>query len=303
MRQPGFIGRSVIVAALAFAVGGASLTLSAFAEPTVDIKDSSGSAASSTPSPTFKPLDQRLRGLVKPVKQVTLTAPLEGIVKQILVKQGQRVKLGDPLVRLDDELQVTTVEMAKLKSEDRTDLRKAELQRDEAQVQLDQMEELLKLNAAKEWEVRKLRVQRDALIAAVDAANYQITLAKVNLELERKKLERYKLVAPFSGVILRIPVEEGSTVNSNDQVISVAQLDTLNAELFLPDSLYGKLEIGKEYRLAAEAPVDRELVGKLTVAEPVFDTASHTFRCVLEIQNVGEKLPAGFNARLVWPQP
>lgn len=246
--------------------------------------------------------DERLRGLVKPEKQVVLTAPLEGIIKEISAKEGQAVKNGQELIHLDDDLQQLTVKIAQLKAADDSDLKKAQLLLEESKIQLERIEGLHRDDAAREWEVRKARVQRDANIAAVEAATFAQKTAKQNLALEQKKLDRYTLRAPFDGRVLRIPLEEGATVNTNDQLITLVKIDKLDAELFLPVTLYGRLSEGKAYRLRAEAPVNKVLVGKLKVIEPVVDAASQTFRVVFEIDNPGEALPAGFNARLIWPQ-
>jgi RND family efflux transporter MFP subunit len=274
------------------------------ADAPASLKDSTPPAAASSGKPAFLPTEERLRGLVKPLKQVTMTAPLEGIVKELLVKEGDRVKLGQPVARMDDELQTVSVAIAKLKAADETDLRKQTLLLEESKIQLERMTELEKTDAARSWEVRKSKLQRDASEAAVDAAKYQIEVAKANLVLETKKLDRYRMLAPFDGRVVRIPTEVGASVNAQDQVITIVQIDVLEAELFLPTQIYTEFRknVGKEYRLMAESPVNKELVGKLIVAEPVFDAASQTFRCVIHIDNKGEELPAGFTARLIWPQ-
>jgi multidrug efflux pump subunit AcrA (membrane-fusion protein) len=161
---------------------------------------------------------------------------------------------------------------------------------------------LEKSGAAQEWEVRRTKLQRDATAAALESAESQKRLAEENVKLEQTRIERYELRAPFGGTIVRIDTESGATLTSRDPMLTLFAFDPLEAVMFLPVDLYGEMEMGKDYRFAAEAPVDRELTGKLKTIEAVIDSASRTFRCVFTLQNSDHKLPAGFTLRLIWPQ-
>lgn len=247
--------------------------------------------------------DERFRGLVRPSHQVQLNAPLDGLIGSIRVEEGQSVKAGDILAKMDDSIQKVALASAKLRAADDSEIRRQKLLLAEADIQLERMIGLEKSGAAQEWEVRRTRLQRDATAAALEAAEAQKRIAEENVKLEESRLERYELIAPFDGTVVRIDTEAGATLSNRDPMMTMFAFDPLEAVMFLPVDLYGKLEIGADYHFEAEAPVNRDLVGKLKTIEAVVDSASRTFRCVFTIKNPDMKLPAGFTIRFLWPQP
>ncbi len=246
--------------------------------------------------------DERFRGLVTPNKQVVISAPLDGIVAEILVEEGDEVEQGELVVRMNDAIQRVAVLSAKLQAEAKAEIRQARLALEEAEILLEKIQDAFEGNAASEWEVRRTRLQRDQAEAALEAAHEQKTLAQENLNLERERLARYRLTAPFTGRVIRTIAEQGATLAQTEEMIMIAQLDPLEGQLFLPVELYGELQVGATYQLEAEDPVNQQLTGKLKTIDPMIDAASRTFRCVFTIENPESKLPAGFTVRLVWPQ-
>ena len=243
----------------------------------------------------------RYAGMVSPSKSVILIAPLEGLLKSVSVQEGQRVKAGEVLAVMDDGIQKVVVESAKLQAENEAEVRKAAVTLEDAKIQLDRIQAAAKAAAANEWEVRRTKLQVDQAEAMLDAAKAQLAVAKVNVRLEQEKLDRYILKAPFDGTVVKRSAEPGSTLTRTDPIVTLAALETLEAQVFLPIELYGKVELGKTYKLAADEPVSKELQGKLKTIDPIFDTASRTFRVVLTIDNPGGRMPAGFTVNLVLP--
>ena len=235
-----------------------------------------------------------IRGMVLPDQQAVLHAPVAGIVLEIAVEDGDRVKAGDLLVRMDDEVQQAVVESAKLRARSDAQLQRAELEFEEAKIGLERMEEAQQRRAAREWEVRRAKLRRDIAEVAVRAARENRQLAAAEVELETRRLERFSLQAPWDGVVLSTPAEPGTTVTREDAVVRLVSLAKLKAEIYLPAEMYHKVEVDKTYRLRGLAPVNRDLEAVLTFAAPVIDPGSQTFRCVFTIDNADRSLPAGF---------
>jgi len=170
-------------------------------------------------------------------------------------------------------------------------------------VNLQSTREAFESGAAEQWEVRRARVQRELAQVAVEAAKEASAVAEAELKLERRKLERYTLRAPWAGYVARIGVDPGATVTGDSGVLQLIDLRALKAEFHLPVELYDKINTGQRYRLAAEPPVNRRLEAECTLVTRMIDPASETFRCVMRIDNADGKLPAGFAVRLIWPQP
>jgi len=242
---------------------------------------------------------QSMRGMVLPGKQVLLNAPVDGTVATIGVEEGQHVKADALLVQMDARIQQAVVAAAELRAGSNAELERAKLELEEANVTLDRMTEAFEQHAAREWEVRRAKLRRDIAAISVEAARETRQVAAAELKLESERLDRFKLVAPWDGVVTRVPAEEGATLSRSDPVVQLVSLAELKANIYLPAELQPKVEVGRTYRLTASAPVGRVIEGKLTFADAVIDPASQAFRCVFTIDNADGKLPAGFAVELV----
>ncbi len=245
-------------------------------------------------------LAESIEGLVKPSHQVTLSAPLDAIVQTIPVDEGERVEAQAEVARMDDQLQVVRVMSARLQAESEAALREAELVLAESQIMLDRATQAATKDAASEWEVRRSKLQRDQAQAGLDDTKDKIEVAKVNLVLEEELLKKYRLNAPFAGIVLRVHTEEGATLQRGGEIITLVQLDPLEAEFYIPIDLDGQLAVGQSVDLRVDAAIAAArsiptVNATVKSIDPVVDSASRTFRAVLTIPNPGTRLPAGIS--------
>ncbi len=240
----------------------------------------------------------RYEGIAYPSKQVVLNAPVDGKLAEILFEEGERVREGDLLAKMDDAEQRVVVESARLQAESEAEVRRAQYALEEARILLERATESYEKDAASEWEVRRAKLQRDQAEADLVLAQDRQKLAKANLELEQARLERMRVLAPFDGEVIEHSAEAGATLTQTDPILAVAALDPLEAHINLPVSVYPRLEIGKTYELEAGEPINAILPGKLKHIYRIIDSASETVRCVFTIDNPDSKLIAGFPVRL-----
>ncbi|MEM7576860.1 MAG: efflux RND transporter periplasmic adaptor subunit [Planctomycetota bacterium] len=241
-------------------------------------------------------LSEIVEGLVVPSARVTLAAPLDGIVETIAFEENQPVRAGDVVVKMDDAIQRVEVLKATVRVESQAALEEAELIQQEMQIMLDRAEDALARNAASDWEVRRARLQRDQAIANVASTKDSMKLAEAELVLQKEVLAQHELKAPFDGRVLRQLVEPGATLQRGGEMLILVRLDPLEAEVFMPIEAYGDLSAGQTYQLTPDPSIQAQpLTATLTTIDPLIDSASRTFRCVFEIANPDERLPAGFD--------
>ncbi|MFW6058953.1 MAG: efflux RND transporter periplasmic adaptor subunit [Phycisphaeraceae bacterium] len=250
-------------------------------------------------SPPALSLASPVQGLVRPSQQVTLRSPLNELLDELHVAEGDAVEQGEPLVELDRRQQAMAVEAARFEAESEARLRKARLMVEEAVFSLEQVENLAEKDVAGEWEVRRARLQKRQAEADYELAEERIEQARLQYELQRTRLERYTIKAPFAGVVHRIQAEPGALLSGDQEILHLIALDPLHAVVHMPVGVYGELREGGRYRLRAGSPVNETLVGELITVSPVLDPASESFRCVFEIPNPDARLPVGFTVELI----
>lgn len=245
----------------------------------------------------------RYQGLVMPDQHVQLGVPREGILKSLMVKEGDHVKAGQLLLVIDDREQAARVHVARLKTELTAELKRAGLAVEEAKINMEMVKRANDQDAASDWEVRRARLQYEQQLATVEALEEEMKVASAMLEYEQAGLEQFSLKAPFEGEIVDVMTEQGATLHREDEVLTLVSIAKLRAELRLPMVWYGKLKRGETYQLQLGDPVNKRVMGKLIFIDPRIDPASRTFRCVFSIENQDGSIPAGVVARLAENKP
>jgi HlyD family secretion protein len=214
--------------------------------------------------PAFKPASNPYRngiyanGIIESAQQsganVNIYAEVAGTVTKILVREGERVKSGTPLLQLDDSVQRSTAGSAK------ASIAVAEASVANVQAQY------AKLKAS--WDLDPRSVSKDAL----DTASNAVRSAKASLELARKQydasnavLGKYSLKARADGVVLAINTAVGSYISSQ------GGFDSYTGG-FLPVIVMGNPDNGLQVRCY----VDEILIQRLP--EPARMSASMSIR-------------------------
>jgi RND family efflux transporter MFP subunit len=172
-------------------------------------------------------------GQVKPAVTIDLRAEASGIVESVAVKEGDRVALGQVLVRLDSKLAQSAVDQAE------ANLRQAELQDEATKLDLDldalevrraALDRAQKLHAQgllpkdqlelKELEYRSAVRAVERAKRSIASSQSRITQAKAALDQARTQLTHTTIRAPFDAFVLRRQVEVGSGVAGVSQSAS-----------------------------------------------------------------------------------
>lgn len=135
---------------------------------------------------------------------IELTTRVSGVVEEVLVKAGQRVKKGAVLLRLDKTIYQAQVDEAGAEGE-RLRAEEAEAKRD-----LDRAQELYSrtVSSTTELDAAKLRYTR---------AKSALTVAEARLTIARKNLMDTNLRAPADGLIAALPAAPGVVVAADCQ--------------------------------------------------------------------------------------
>jgi membrane fusion protein, multidrug efflux system len=84
-------------------------------------------------------------------------------------------------------------------------------------------------------------------------------------------------------------------------IMTIAQINPLNVEVFVPIALYGAINIGMEAIVFGEQPVGGQYTATVDVIDPVIDSRSDTFGIRLVLPNPDNKIPAGLRCKVEFP--
>ncbi len=220
--RPGKWGRSVAVAA-------ALLTLAGCAEKKVAAVAKKSAAADQAIPVEVMPIERRdlveslnLVGSVAANETAQVRAEIAGMVREIMVEEGQPVKKGQLLVKIDDrEIAAQTDE--------------AESAYQLAVVNLQRSENLLRTNSVTP--------------ADRDKSDAEARSAKARLALQRARLEKTDVRAPFDGIVGARAVSPGDYVNNQSIITNVDDLSRLKIEFEVPERFFRQIHPGTKFSL------------------------------------------------------
>lgn len=236
-------------------------------------------------------------GTVQAAASVTVRARVDGQLQKVTFREGQDVREGDLLARIDPRALQAQLEQAR-----------AQQQKDEAllanaAIDLKRYEELVVLDSASRQTLDTQRALVSQLQAAVRADQSAVELARVQLGYT-------SITAPLSGRTGLRLVDEGNLVRATEAtgIVVVNQIDLVNLLFTLPESQFSRVNTAlrnsrQALRVIAYGRENGEVLGdgRLVVLNNQIDTASGTIQLKAVIPNPGLRLwPGQFvNARLV----
>lgn len=224
-----------------------------------------------------------LSGSLEPELAATVRAELGGAVTAVLVDDGQPVKRGQVLVRIDD----TAVRDAYVGA--RAALRSAEAV---AQLARRNAERAQRLNAAGAVAERDVE---DAQTAATNAEG-QVADAQARLASAEKQLAKTTLRAPFDGVVSEVTVSQGDIVQSGNALLGVLGPSSMRLEASVPVEQLSAITPGTAVHFSVSGYPGREFSGKILRVSPAVDAATRQVRVIVSLPNAERTLVAGLFA-------
>lgn len=200
-------------------------------------------------------------------REISVLARSTGFLQELGVEEGDRVEVGQILVRLDKQ---------------ELDLRMRQVQAsyNESQTNYERIKVLHenKMVSQSEYETTYLRYEN----------------SKVDLEEAKLNLAYADVEAPISGVIMQRMVEVGTLVRSNQELFFIADMDPLLVRIFVPERRMYQLKPGQAATVSVEAVPDRSFKGKIRMISPKVDPESGTVKVTIEVPASGLLKPGMF---------
>lgn len=189
---------------------------------------------------------------------VDLFPQVAGQVEELLVEEGDFVKAGDPLIKIDE--------------------REWRVDADEAFVNLERE----KANFA-----RSESLYERNLINQQEYENARFQLEQMRLRHERAKirLDHATVRAPFDGVISEREVQVGARVGNNTKLFSLVSLQDMVARVFVPGRYLPEVAQDQAATITSEFLPDRSFAGWVKRISPVIDPQSGTFKVTVGLNN------------------
>ena len=226
-------------------------------------------------------------GVTRPSEERALSFSFPGVIKDVLVKEGHKVKAGEAILRLDDRLDRNMLAQFSIEADSPLKVEYAAKSRDQKQVRLKRVLELRALDAASPLEVEEAELNADLAVTQLKLSEEESQTAKLKAAGQRIKVELATLSSTIDGVVQRINVKEGEYADpqqSQRPAVVVVKNDPLKVEVFVSIAVAMTLKDGQELEVAYAG--DKTFnKAKISYFDPVADAGSGMRRVWLEMAN------------------
>ncbi|MBF0327969.1 MAG: efflux RND transporter periplasmic adaptor subunit [Nitrospirae bacterium] len=229
------------------------------------------------PSQTFTLLNGS--GYVVAQRKAAVASKTTGRLVWLGVEEGNRVKKGQILARLENEDVLASREQARANlSVAQANLEQAKAELHDAIVHLEREKNLLKegFTTKSSYDTAEARYKKAR--AAADSAEASINANKAAIQSTEVSLEYANIRAPFDGVVLTksadigdIVTPIGAAANAKAAVVTIADMNSLYVEVDVSESNISKVKAGQPCEIQLDALPDTRLSGIVHMVVPTAD--------------------------------
>jgi len=203
--------------------------------------------------------------------EATVVAKVRGEVRAILAEEGDEVREGQVLARLDG---------------------------DRLRLELEQAE--ANLNKLKRDYERNVDLKAKGLLSAgdFDRIQYEMEALEATYNLAKLELSYTEIQAPIDGVVSERMVKVGNTIDVNAPVFRVTSLEPLVAYLHVPEREYRRIGKGMPATIEVDALRETRFEAEIARISPVVDPDTGTFKITVEVTDPSRRLKPGMFARI-----
>ncbi len=218
----------------------------------------------------------------------SMLAPQEsGLVQRMTVDAGDRVQAGDLLLELDAELT-------------RLELQRLEAMHEEAQLMYQDAKRLADEGRRLIGDRNISKSQFDSRLATEAAEEKQLSQLDLQIQMQRLRLERHTLRAPFAGVIGFKNTEVGQWLGAGSEALQLVQMDPLRVQARVPERYFGEVRTGTRVVISVDAYPGDQIVASVDSVVAVSDVNTRSFVARMDIPNTAYRLAPGMSAHLVF---
>jgi len=248
-------------------------------------------------------------------EEAEVPAQEAGVVTGVAAREGQRVKQGELLAQIDDQVPRLAADAAKAKyditrekatndvkiryAQKALEVSEAELRRS-----TESIEKFAKSVSQSQLDVEQLTVQKNRLEA--EQAEHEQAIAVLEMKAQENELNsakaevtRRRIAAPFDGAIVQVYLRKGEWAEPGQKALRIVNTDRLKAEGFIKADDAATVAAGKPVEVNVElGGKPQKFVGKIAFVSPEVDPITGQVRVWAEIDNRDGRLRTGQGAKM-----
>ncbi len=213
-------------------------------------------------------------GKIQPKRKVDVSADITGRITRIGVREGDYVTKGQFLLQIDPTIYQANLERARAASASaEATVVQARANRDQARRTYGRTKELQAQNPnlVSAEQLEQAQTAYDVAEALANSAEHQVDQARAGMREARDQLAKTHLVAPMTGRVTRLAVEEGEVAvpgtfsRETGLLLTVSDLSVIQTEVQVDETDVVRLELGDSVEVSIDAFPDTAFAGRVTM--------------------------------------
>ena len=245
-------------------------------------------------------------GSVFPDHESKVGPKISGTVERVFVEEGDHVKDGELLAQLDQkDLLITERQCQAAVKVAETQLKEAELRVENLRKEKNRLVNLLKKKVVSQQKYDEIDTAHSMAVMGLEVIRAQILSTKENLAMARQKLRDTRVLAPFSGLIVKRFINQGEYVTTMppSPLFLLMNIEVVKTEVGLPEVHLSRVAVGDPVDITVDAYPQNTFRGTVSNINPTVDPLSRSFTLKVKIPNKDQRLRPGMFARAtVYPE-
>lgn len=247
------------------------------------------------PSHTQHPSRSRriTKAFTEPIEQSIAASPEVGIIVEANVKEGDRVRVGDTLAKINQRVLVKSLAIAEAKAQSTARLDAATSKLELLKSQLKAVKSLVAGGHTNKFEVEQTEAEYQNAYADFRMAEDEHMLNKLEVERIRAQVEDRTIGSPINGFVTEIHKRPGENVSSNDpKYATIVQVDKLKVRFYLEEATLNQARPGEKATILL-GPGKTSTLTTITYVSPIIDPDSGLGRLDVQIDNSDFRIKSG----------
>jgi len=228
----------------------------------------------------------KIVGTLEPYSKTVIKSEITGVVSKINHSISDAVQKDELLLKIDDQDYVLEYEMAKANEE------LSEVNYNFMQADYKRYNNLLKSKSI----TTQTHADRKKTF---QLAKVEKQISTISTKQAKRKLDKTRIKAPYSGVVSEKFVEVGDYVSNGDTLFELVNNSKLKAVFYILQEDYQDFEKGLKVNMVIPDLEDKELKGKVNLISPTITGTNSGYKMEVILDNLNKELKANFEIELL----
>ena len=221
-------------------------------------------------------------GELKPIKESVVNSEVNGLVLQVNVEEGDRVRAGQLLAVLDSK------DLTNQLRQSQENLSKKLAEKNLSEITFGRKQISLKEDLISKAEF-------DTAETDLKIKQREVESAKLQIKLSRSELSKANIKSPINGLVSKKYIKNGEFAQPGKQLFEIISINPLKVEISVPSQYLSQIKIGQPLDVKVDSLPDKVFKAKIIKINPQADQETRSIVLIAHINNSDEALKAGLS--------